>query len=51
MNKELLEMTNEERLQIKLEEEKMLHEMDAQLLIDTIECLENKLSIISNQAR
>ena len=44
-------MTTEERLQVKLEEEKMAHEMDVQMLINAIECLESKLDFIARYCK
>ena len=51
MNQEWFKMSKEERLQVKLEEEKMAHEMDVQMLIHAIECLESKLDLIGSIAR
>ena len=44
MNKELCNMTLEERLKWELEEERELHEIDRELLIHQIEVLEEKLA-------
>lgn len=44
MNKELCNMTSEERLKWQLEEERQLHEIDRELLIHRIEVLEEKLA-------
>ena len=44
MNKELCNMTLEERLRWQLEEERDLNEIDRELLIHQIEVLEEKLA-------
>ena len=51
MNQEWLRMSKEERLQVKLEEEKMAHEMDVQILNHAIECLESKLDLIAKYCK
>ena len=51
MNQEWLKMTKEERLQFKLEEEKIAHEMDIQFYESVIRHLEDKLTEISSIAR
>ena len=51
MNEKWFKMTVEERLQVKLEEEKMAHEIDVQILNNAIECLESKLDLIANIVR
>jgi len=44
MNPTICNMTLEERLKWKLEEERQLHEIDRKLLIHQIEVLEEKLA-------
>ena len=44
MNPTICNMTLEERLRWELEEEKLLHEADRELLIHQIEVLEEKLA-------
>ena len=51
MNQEWLKMSKEERLQVRLEEEMMAHEMDVQMLINVIECLESKLNNIAEYCK
>lgn len=49
MNEKWLKMSKskEERLQVKLEKEKMAHEMDVQVLNNAIKCVDSKLDFIA----